>query len=441
MNLKNRIIFAFSLLSLLSISSASAGIALYEKDDFKIVFGGFVETDIFSDTTRSFTEVVGNGAAARPGTFDGDNNRTQFSLRNSRLFFDIGLPPEAEWKTRAYFEFDFLGFDPGPSAAALNTESGYSTNPTLRMRHAYLGASNNGYTVLVGQTWTLFGWVPAYVPTTASVPPVAGTLYERTPQVTVIKAIPVGDSDALQAGISVTRPVQRDSGVPGLDAGLRFAANGRKSGYMSPSGERKAEPMSIALSGTAREIASPPLGGDQTQLIRQLGSAFAVNGMLPILASADGKEIGNTLSLAGEFTRGSGYGDEFNGWSGNLSPTVAAANTPNLDAGLGGFDANGTFTLVKLQTWNVQIQYHLPASMAAFANIGYGQLKSSNLNTLTPATGKVGYDKAEVYFLNLFHDFTSHVRVAMEADHFVTNYIDGNRAKDNRFQVSTWVRF
>ena len=432
--------FSATLLASLYAPCAAAAVTLVDKDDWKVLLGGFVETDYFRDSTRSFGEVVGSSPVARGGTFNGDNGRTQFSLRNSRLSFAVLPPVEGEWKTKGYFEFDFLGYEPTVAPGVIS-ESSATTSPTLRMRHGFVSGEKNGLTILVGQTWTLFGWAPLYVPTTASVPPVSGSVYERTPQLTAIKEMNLGGDDKLQTGLSIVRPVQRDAEIPGVDMGVRLALGSRKSGYTSASGERKVEAMSIALSGTGREFISQAAGGATTGVVHHLGTAYAVNGMLPILTTSDPKDLSNTLSLSGEFSRGRGYADEFTGLTAGMpqASTAVTGNTINLDAGQGGVTPTGVFQLVKLQTWNGQLQYHLPGGIDTFVDLGYGQTRLLNVSPLVAPTA--GYDRTEVYYANLFHDLTVHVRLAIECDHFVTRYVDSIRAMDNRYQLSTWIRF
>src|SRR4051812_26689807 len=85
-------------ISLLNSEPAHCAVTLLDKDEWKFQVGGFVETDMINDTTRSFTEVVGNGAVARSNTFAGDNGRTQFSVRNSRFAFTVLAPVQNGWK-------------------------------------------------------------------------------------------------------------------------------------------------------------------------------------------------------------------------------------------------------------------------------------------------------------------------------------------------------
>ena len=174
--------------------------------------------------------------------------------------------------------------------------------------------------------------------------------------------------------------------------------------------------------------------------------ALAVNAMVPILASSDGKDVSNTLTASGEFTTGRGYGDMFPSWTGGLSQTFTAAtatNNTNLDPGLGGYDVNGNFDLIKLRTFNAQLQYHLDGK--TFVTGGYGQLFSSNISDFNGATGVTAaglYDRSEAKFVNVGHDFTDHVRLAVEFDQFTTHYVsDGATAFDNRYMLASYFRF
>src|SRR4051794_34174588 len=132
------------LLVMISQVSYSA-VNLVEKDNWKIDVSGFLETDFFHDTTRSFAEVIGNSPVVPP---NGELGRTQFSVRNSRLAFNVMAPIYENWKSRGYMEFDLMGFDPAPGAS--NTEAGYFNNPTFRLRHGYVNTEKNGWQFLVG---------------------------------------------------------------------------------------------------------------------------------------------------------------------------------------------------------------------------------------------------------------------------------------------------
>ena len=441
------------LISLLSIlfftSSAFAEITLYDQNNWKVGLGGFVEFDTMYDTTRSLTEVVGNTAIAKKGTFNGDNGRTQFSLRNTRLSFNIQAPVADGWKSRGYLETDFLGYDPSVAASGTtNSESSFYSNPTLRLRHAYLSAEKDGLQVILGQTWSLFGWQPAYVLSTVSVAPVTGTLYQRSPRIGAVKTMNVGGENDLQLGLSLQRPSQRDGKIPNVDAAIRWLSNARKSGFASANSEIKTQPLSVGLSGTYRNFESPTAGGSTDLVTNTPAFALAANALIPVLASSDGKDVSNTLTLGGEFTVGRGYGDQFPSWTGGLvqqAAGVASAvpSTANLDSGLGGYNSTGAFELLKLQTWNTQLQYHLDGK--SFVTTGYGQIWSSNLSDFLTGAGQTAgnlYDRSQVAFLNVAHDCTPQVRVALEFDQFTTHYVnDGAVNHDNRYIFASYFRF
>lgn len=92
--------------------SAHAAVTVLDNNGWKVSLGGFLETDFIHDSTRSLTEIGQNGAIARPDALNGQSGRTQFSIRNSRLSFNVEAPEAEGWKARGYYEMDFLGFDP-----------------------------------------------------------------------------------------------------------------------------------------------------------------------------------------------------------------------------------------------------------------------------------------------------------------------------------------
>lgn len=423
---------------------------LVDKDDWKVTMGGFVEMDVINDSTRSLGEEPNNTAVGRPGTLSGDNARTQYSMRNSRLNFAVVPPSVGSWKTKGLIEFDFLGYEPGVNGTSPGniSEFNFLTKGTVRMRHAYFTAENDGWQFLVGQYWSLFGWDPIYVLNTVSVNPVSGTLYERIPQIRVSKTFGLVNSLNLETALATSRPAQRDGVIPGFDMGARLVYEGRRAGFTGPNADVKAQPMSLALSGTVNNFrsGSTAVGATTTAYAQATGGAVAVNGMVPIIASSGEKDTDNTLSLAGEYTTGSGYADHFPGFSGTsqlVAGTTAGlgANT-NLDGALGGFNnTTGIFQLVKLQTFNIQGQYYLPKGFLenTFTTVGYGQLFSNNVEQL--ATANTAYKKSETYFGNVYHDFTKQIRLGVEYAVFRTTYIDNTANRDNRVMFAGWFRF
>lgn len=446
--MKKKIGVAVAALAFMNSISASAAVTLLDKDDWKVTLNGFIDSDFVSDSTRSLGEIIGNAPVARSGTFNGDNGRTQFSGRNSRFGFTVYAPEQNGWRTKGVMEFDFFGYDPVPSTTApKNTEAGFNQNSTVRMRHAYLSAEKNDWQVITGQTWTLFGWQPYYFPTIVTVAPAPGELFQRDLQAMVMKTMKFGDSK-LQAAISAEKPSQRDSGVPNMNVGLRYSLDSYKAVYSSTYGDVKQEPMSLAVSGSFRQFETPMSATDTASQSHKNSSAIAVDGLIPLLPASGSEDRGNSIALNFEFTSGTGYADALVNWTGGLNgfpqgTGTIAANT-NLDAGFGGFDANGNFDLVNLQTLNLSVQYMLPEDWGSFMTAGYASIYSNNVGDFTASASSAAdiYDRSSMYFVNFIHDFTKQIRVGAEYDKVQTHYFsDGESPYNNRFQVTALYRF
>jgi hypothetical protein len=426
-------------------TAQSHAVTLLDHDEWKVLMTGFIETDMIEDTTQSFKEVIGNGPVLRAGTVGADNGMLAVSDRNSRFAFTM-LPPSTEdYKSKGYFEFDFLGYDPSISAssAPTNSQASFYSNPSLRIRHAYMNVDTGRWLFLVGQTWSVFGWEPTYVLSTVSVSPVAGSLYQRTAQFLLANTINMNDDNRFQWAVSLERPSQRDSGTPNVDAGIKYSYLGRKSGFASASGDVNAEPMSFSISGNAKQFSYGSSSG--TGQNKTSAAAVAADIMIPILG-AEGKDVSNSLTLTSEFTSGTGYADSLPDWTGNLvqqpaSGSTGAAAMTNLDAGQGGFDSGGNFQLVKLQTFTAQLQYHFPQSWATFATAGYGQVNGFNMPIMLQTLKTVAYAQDQVMFVNIVKDLTKQIRIAAEYDHVVTTYLDNVTPINERYQISAYFRF
>jgi hypothetical protein len=436
-----------------SFSIAHASVNLIDANNWKIDMSGFAETDVIHDSRRSFSEKIGNSPVGRPDSVDGQNGKTQFSIRNSRLAFNVQAPLIEEWKTRAYYEFDLLGYDPTPGPN--NSEAAFYNNPTMRTRHLYANAEKGGWQFLTGQTWAMLGWQPTYFMPTIQVSPIPGMLYSRTTQLRAVKTFE-GDTQTWQFAAGIMRPPQRDGNLPSLEAGARWTLNTWRAAFTGgATGGHKPQPASVGISGTLRNFEAPsnPYATPQTSATTKLtGSAVAIDFLAPILPSKDGKSFGNNLIVGGEFTIGKGYGDQLDGWTGNENNPLNAVNnkapmvnTPdanmNIDAGIGGFDGQN-FGLINLQTWNIYAQYHLPEAMRMWVSVGYSELYSNNMTAFNINNGsKVSYNREQALFANVNHDFTDQFRAGLEYAHIKTGYTDGINAEDSRVQFSSWFIF
>jgi hypothetical protein len=259
-----------------------------------------------------------------------------------------------------------------------------------------------------------------------------------------------------QAVAGAMRPPQRDSSLPGFEGGFRIGDNARKAALTGGSTALdKPQAMSLAVSGTYRAIDIPSNGavviptGDKT---RYNGAAMAADIFLPVIASSDGKDTTNNLVIGGEYTFGSGYGDEFGSYTGGQASPIGSGSSStlqdkntNLDGGIGGYDAAGQFHLIHLASFQLYAQYHF--STMTWVSLGYGDLRSNNMNLLvlpnanTTEAGNVPYTKSEDAYANVMHNLTKNIRVAAEWAYYQTGYADGLQAHNYRYQLSSWFFF
>jgi hypothetical protein len=305
----------------------------------------------------------------------------------------------------------------------------------MRTRHLYLQAEKDGWSILAGQTWMLFGWQPYYFMPTLEVSPTSGMLYNRTAQLRAMKTASLDGNETLQTALGLMRPPQRDSEYPGVEAGVRMAFGNRTGGFAGgATTPQKTQPMSVGLSGAFRQITA----SSTSSPVHYSGYAVAADALLPLIASSDGKDVSHTLTLGGEFTTGKGYGDQFVGWTGGQTIPVSAGSF-TVDPGIGGADsATGSFDLIKLQSFNGYLQYHLAAETRSWISAGYGQLYSSNIGDFV---AKGAYNKQQMMFGNFAHDFTNQLRAGIEYAYARSSYVGGQALHNSRVQLSAWFIF
>lgn len=430
-------------------------LAASQGNGIKVDIHGFAELDMIGDDTQSFKESVGNFPVARAGASAGDNGQTQFSLRNSRISILAQAPETDGWKTKGYIETDFLGYDPAPNyatpsttAAPDNSEFNFYTQPSIRIRHAYLDAQSDGWDILCGQTWTLFGWQSNYFMSTIGVTPYMGVLFERTPQVRVTKTLGEDGGLQLQVAVAALRPEEDASETPNFDGGVRLILGDWKGRFSLAQSGVNTVPFSLGLSGTLRNYTYGSAGTNVNLNQSVQGQAVALDTLIPVLPF-DGQDS-PSLVLTGEWSIGKGDGDEMPNWTGGLTPLSTTANGLNLDAGIGGINGSGNFTLVDIQSWNSQFQFHFPKSWGTYVTAGYGEVYSDNIGGLTygGTTANKVYNDDQAFFANLVHDFSANIRAAVEYARFDTHYADGPSGGgqgadvlDHRVEVTTWYRF
>jgi hypothetical protein len=403
---------------------------------------GFVETDNIYDTTQSFTEEQGNNAvqrrtAAGVNNFAGEHARDQMTVRNSRLGLEFNVPAaDNGLKAKAVFEMDFLGNNapntaPGGATPGTQSERDYYNNPAARVRHAYMDITKDEFALKIGQAWSLLGWQPYYFPGESVVQPGVGQLYRRFAQVRFTDTHAFGDW-ALESAADLAKPSELASGSPEYHGGLRFASTKIKGASISGAGTSMVG-LSAAVSGAVIPVRT-------ANAQNPTGTAYALNFLVPIIPSADGKDRSNTLIWAGEFMAGSGVGGlEYSGLSlGVPGVTNTAATGTAIDSGIAGLNNGGNVELIRYRAFRTHVQY----SLAKWSvSTGYAQVEGRNLGSYAFSASIM--PKIQYGYVSAFYDPVSWLRFAFEANQTRDTYNDSaNRyAINNRYQTTAFFLF
>jgi hypothetical protein len=408
---------------------------------------GFSELDVMSDSTQSFSENVGNQNIARPNTVPGDNPRTQFTARNSRLGFKIAAPEWDSVKASAVIEMDFFG---GEFPGMPQGES-YTAGP-VRMRHFYAKVETPIVDVLAGQYHDLFAWGGSgFYPNSVAFLPLLGQIYHRNPQFRVSKTLKSNAVD-FEVAVAAVRPVQRDATVPDVQGGLKVNVNGW-AGASTPGASRPVSaPLSLGLSGVARRFSVTDFSTVPGNPRKANGWGLAADAFIPVIPAAN-DDLSNALSLTGEFTTGSGISDLYTGLTGGvLFPTLPNPNnselvptyTPNIDPGIVTFDGSNMVQPVKWTAFVVNAHYHLPfgGGKKVWVSGTYSHVSSDNALALTPVQGRpFVWDKGQYYDANVWWGVTPAVQVGLSFQHGQQTYGDGVVAKNNRGEGAFYLFF
>ena len=421
---------------------------------WKLTIYGFAEGDYMEDSTRSFNDGSNDNVLAHTGTQAYQNSRGQFTIRNSRFGFKANAPEFDGVRSSGVLEFDLFGNQPTLNSAGGTgtvSEAGYFNNAALRVRHAYVKLEDSYVDVLAGQTYHLLGWQNYFFVATAAFLGVPNELFNRTTQLRLSHTF---QSDLVNVDIAIAgfRPVQRDSGTPDGEGGLRLALNHWKGITTPGSGGTGALPAAIGVSGLVRSFKVNPEGTLPAAPLKANGWAFAVDALIPVIPVKDSTDRGNALTLTGEFTKGSGYADQFTGMTaGATMPTAAPVpagspmgtmGTPyatDIDPGLVAFDSTGAIHSINWQSFIVGFQYYLPPTGRLFISANYSQGKSDNIATYYPnATGV--FNKSTYADGNIFFDITPAARVALSYQYGKQTFNDTTTSHNNRYEV-TWLYF
>ena len=405
-------------------------------------FYGFVELDGMQDSTQSFNDLASNQALARPGTFEGQHARNTASVRNTRLGFKLTTPEYHRMQASGILETDFFGNEP---SVASSSEGSFFTSPVLRIRHAFLKLQTPYVDLLMGQSWQVFGWQPYFHPNTVDLQGVPGQVYSRTPQIRLSHLFHTTPAD-VEVAAAAARPVQRDSGVPDGQAGLRVAANDWKGLHTLGGAVTTLDSAMVGVSGVVRRFQLGAPGTTGATANAELspginhsatGWGVSVDGFIPIIpASATAR--GNSLSLNGSWVRGAGVADMYTGLSFGV-PSVSAGS--NVDPGLVVQQGSGALDAVESRSWLLGAQYYLPGAGNVWVAGNYSRVDFLNYGVILPTSRSKIFKHSDWFDVNVFWDITPAVRLGGEYARFEQTYVDGVNAYDNRWQISGWYLF
>jgi hypothetical protein len=410
---------------------------------------GFAEGDYIYDTTQSYADIPGEGLVARAGSLAGDNGRTQFSIRNSRIGLRLKAPEYKGIRASAQFESDFVVTvaPVGVTQPYQETENQFFTNQVLRTRHFFLKVENPVVDLLFGQTWHLFGWQSSYHPNTDQPQGVPGELYSRTPQLRLSKTLKTQDI-TFDVALAAMRPPQRDSAVPEGEAGVHLAYNKWTATQTLGATGTTVSPLSLAVTGDLRQFSVPALSPTPKFSNGLTTSAIAVDAFAPILPGTEGSK-GNSLALLGEFVTGYGISDMYTGLTSGVAnpalPAPAAGGTaptfnPDVDPGFVVYDGGGKLHAVQWTTYRVGAQYYFPELDGKLWISGnYSHIETSNAHFYGAAAATLSH--FDWFDANLMGDLTPAIRLGIEYANYKTTYVDGNSPTNHRVYGSAFYIF
>lgn len=418
---------------------------------FSVTLYGQVAVNAMHDSTQSFGVASGNVMLQRRGMFRGNNDQLQLTSRDSRLGLRIHLPDYGSIKSLAVIETDF-----GATLPVESTETATYIQTPLRMRLFYLQLETPVIDVMAGQMQDLFGWGgKGFFPNTLAFQGITGQVYHRQTAVRLSKTVRPGGLE-LETAVAAVRPVQRASGLPEGQGGIRLAlpawSTVRAQGYARPS----LGALSLGVSGVARRLEVAEFLEYPGASQKAVGWGFVVNGFIPIIPVTNVRDRRNALSIVGEFSTGTGISDLYTELTGGaLFPTLTnpqdrqqPTNPPpvypqNIDSGIVTFDADNKLRTINWQAFIVGGSYYLPVwDGRIWVSGNYAQIKSNNIVKYTPIPGRpFVYSKATYWDANLFITLTDHFQAGYSFQAVEQTFGDNVKAKNYRNEIGLHLHF
>jgi hypothetical protein len=418
-----------------------------EKAGWKAEFFGVAALNVIHDSTQGVGEGLNNNILPRPGSYRTEHDQLQLSARDSRLGMAVRLPGVSGIQLSARAEVDFRGV----TYPEISENDLYIFGP-IRMRHFYSEAKTPVLDVLAGQYDDLFGWGGAgFYPNTLAYLGVTGQIFHRQPQVRLTRHQPLGPIK-LDVAAAIARPVQRASGVPDMQAGLKLDVEAWKGARTPGYGKTDVAPLSVGFSGIYRRIEPKEFLDEPGDSVGDWAWGYALDAMIPILPAWSKDDVGNALTLTAEYSNGTGVADMYTELTGGvLFPTIPNLQgdtlpplyKPDMDPGIVTFDGEGRIRTVNWKAFVIGVQYYLPVMKGRISVSGiYSRLQSNNAAALTPVPFRQAvYDKAEYFDGNVFVRLTDSYRIAGSFQTVKQTFSDRVETRNNRIQGAIHLFF
>jgi hypothetical protein len=414
---------------------------------WKIGVCGYVALNAIHDSTQGLNSGLNNSIIARPGTYAGDHDQSQFTARDSRINVEAAAPATHGVEASGLIQMDFTGIMPSDS-----TEQDQYVFGTPRLRIAVMRLRTPIVDLTTGQYHDLFGWGGSgFFPATLGFLGVPGEIYHRNPQVRLSKTLR-GHAADFEVALAAVRPAQKASGIPDGQAGLRLALNQWTGAGAQAYNQPGIVPAAIGVSGVARRFKPADFLARPADSTPANGWGFAANAVIPVIPRRNNEDRSNGLTLTAEFSTGSGIADLYTGLTGGLLfPTLAndmglnppPLYVPNIDAGILTYDGNGNVKTANWQAIVLGLQYFLPIAGGRVWISGiFSQTKSNNIVKLTPIPDRgVVYYKSEYEDVSLFTAVTDAVQLSASFQTVRQLFGDGSSARNNRIEFGSHFFF
>ena len=314
----------------------------------------------------------------------------------------------------------------------------------MRLRHAFVVLKTPVLDFTAGQYPNLFGWGGAgFSPSTVAFLGVVGQVYHRDTQLRLSHTFGRSAGASVEIAAAAVRPGQKQARLPDVEGGLRVAINRWKGPSTQGNAQPDLVPLSLGVSGMGRFFAQPEYKELPRRPIYGAGCGVAINAVVPVIRASSISDRGNSVTLTGEYSRGTGIADRYAALTGGARFQAlpnprglarAPQYQPDVDAGLVTFDADDNLKTINWQGFVVGAQYYLPIfSGRVWVTGTFSRIKSDNIAALTPVPNWGNIFTMEQYYDgNLFAAVTPAIQLGLSFQVTETTRADGGVPRNLR---------